>query len=72
MLALPARCRAADVVDAAAAIEVGVTGIRRYRVRPDSPNAERLVLGYGDLADPLIDDAVARLAGVVHDVAGAR
>jgi GntR family transcriptional regulator/MocR family aminotransferase len=33
------------------------------------PAPERLVLGYGDLADPLVDEAVSLLAAAVRDLA---
>ncbi|GAA5196017.1 PLP-dependent aminotransferase family protein [Microbacterium jejuense] len=66
VLDLPPGVRAADVVRAAEAHDLGLTDIRRYRVSPDAPAPERLVLGYGDLADPLVDEAVALLARVVQ------
>ena len=72
VLELPPGVRASDVVRAAEAHDLGLTDIRRYRVSPDAPAPERLVLGYGDLADPLLDEAVSLLAAVVHDVGSSR
>ncbi|WP_109208524.1 MULTISPECIES: PLP-dependent aminotransferase family protein [Microbacterium] len=72
VLDLPPGVRAADVVRAAEAHDLGLTDIRRYRVSPEAPAPERLVLGYGDLADPLVDEAVRLLARTVHDVGTAR
>ncbi|MEV5070047.1 PLP-dependent aminotransferase family protein [Microbacterium sp. LMI12-1-1.1] len=69
VLDLPPGVRAADVVRAGAAYDVALTDIRRYRVSPDVPAPERLVLGYGDLADPLVDEAVSLLAAAVRDLA---
>lgn len=69
VLDLPPGVRAADVVRAGASYDVALTDIRRYRVSPDVPAPERLVLGYGDLADPLVDEAVSLLAAAVRDLA---
>ncbi|MBD3942930.1 PLP-dependent aminotransferase family protein [Microbacterium sp. NEAU-LLC] len=71
VLDLPPGVRAVDVVRKAERHDVGLTDIRRYRVSPDAPAAERLVLGYGDLADPLVDEAVRLLAAVVREQAPA-
>ncbi|WP_341995833.1 PLP-dependent aminotransferase family protein [Microbacterium sp. LWH7-1.2] len=72
VLGLPRGVRAADVVRAAEPRDLGLTDIRRYRVSPDAPAPERLVLGYGDLADPLVDEAVRVLADSVREVGGSR
>ncbi|HEY9310050.1 MAG TPA: PLP-dependent aminotransferase family protein, partial [Microbacterium sp.] len=69
VLDLPPGVRAADVVHAGAAHDVALTDLRRYRVSPDVPAPERLVLGYGDLADPLVDEAVRLLGDAVREVA---
>jgi GntR family transcriptional regulator/MocR family aminotransferase len=69
VLDLPHGVRAADVVRAAASHDLGLIDIRRYRVFPDAPAPEQLVLGYGDLADPLVDEAVRLLAEAVRDAA---
>jgi GntR family transcriptional regulator / MocR family aminotransferase len=55
---------AAAVVRAAAALEVGLVDMRRYQVTP-STSSTRLVLGYGNLADARLGDAVERLASCV-------
>ncbi|WP_156253833.1 PLP-dependent aminotransferase family protein [Pseudactinotalea terrae] len=52
---------AADVVRAAAELDVGITDMRRYEAAP-SASSRRLVLGYGNLADGRLPDAVALLA----------
>lgn len=70
VLDLPGGVRAADVVRAGEARDVALTDIRRYRVSPDAPAPERLVLGYGDLADPLVDEAVRLLALCVREARG--
>lgn len=69
VLDLPPGVRATDVVRAGAAHDVALTDIRRYRVSPDAHAPERLVLGYGDLADPLVDEAVSLLAAAVREAA---
>jgi GntR family transcriptional regulator/MocR family aminotransferase len=69
VLDLPAGVRAADVVRFGAARDVALTDIRRYRVSPDAPAPEQLVLGYGDLADPLVEEAVSMLAAAVREAA---
>jgi len=72
VLDLPPGVRAADVVRVAERHDLGLTDIRRYRVSPEAPAPERLVLGYGDLADPLVDEAVRLLAAVVREAAPGR
>ena len=67
VLDLPAGVRAADVVRLGAVRDVALSDIRRYRVSPDAPAPEQLVLGYGDLADPLVEEAVALLAAAVRE-----
>lgn len=52
---------AAEVVRAAAARDVGLVDMRRYEVS-GSATSHRLVLGYGNLADARLPDAVTRLA----------
>ncbi|HLV55501.1 MAG TPA: hypothetical protein VKY71_08020, partial [Actinotalea caeni] len=54
---------AADVVRAAARLDVGLTDMRRYQVEP-APTSRRLVLGYGNLVDARLEEAVVRLAAV--------
>jgi GntR family transcriptional regulator/MocR family aminotransferase len=57
---------AADVVTAAAARGLRLVDLRTYQVDRREP-ANCLVLGYGNLADGAIDDAVAVLAAAVAD-----
>ncbi|GAA1994598.1 PLP-dependent aminotransferase family protein [Isoptericola halotolerans] len=65
VLDLPASAPdAAEVVRAAAAHDVGVVDLRRYQVRP-SARSRTLVLGYGNLVDARLEEAVARLASCV-------
>ena len=68
VLDLPPGIAAAPVVRAAAALDVAVADIRRYHAGGAPHPPERLVLGYGDLADPLVEEAVARLARAVRNV----
>jgi GntR family transcriptional regulator/MocR family aminotransferase len=56
---------AAHVVREAARREVTVVDLRRYQVRP-AARSTTLVLGYGNLADARVDEAVARLADAVR------
>ncbi|MCK0116399.1 PLP-dependent aminotransferase family protein [Isoptericola sp. S6320L] len=60
----PSAPDAADVVRAAAARDVGVVDLRRYQARP-AARSRTLVLGYGNLVDARLDEAVARLAACV-------
>jgi GntR family transcriptional regulator/MocR family aminotransferase len=59
---------AADVVRAAAARGVAVVDLRRYRATPGPSTT--LVLGYGDIPDARVDDAVAALAAAVRAAGG--
>jgi GntR family transcriptional regulator/MocR family aminotransferase len=65
LLELPAGSDAAAVVRRAAAAGVRVANLDTYRFL-DLPEAPGLVLGYGNLADHQVDDAVARLAAAVR------
>ncbi|MGC5168098.1 PLP-dependent aminotransferase family protein [Luteimicrobium sp. DT211] len=74
LLGLPAGTSADDVAAAAARREVTVAPVGRYRAagRPSSgttpgpgPGPDALVVGYGNLADARVDEAVARLAAAV-------
>ncbi|MBN0041594.1 PLP-dependent aminotransferase family protein [Cellulosimicrobium cellulans] len=56
---------AAAVVREAARREVTVVDLRRYQVRP-ADRSTTLVLGYGNLADARVGEAVARLADAVR------
>lgn len=61
---------AADVVRAAARLDVGLTDMRRYQVEP-APTSRRLVLGYGNLVDARLEEAVVRLAAAAAAGSGA-
>jgi GntR family transcriptional regulator/MocR family aminotransferase len=65
LLELPAGSDAAAVVRRAAAAGVRVANLDTYRFL-DLPEAPGLVLGYGNLADHQVDDAVARLAAAAR------
>ncbi|MGH3690748.1 MAG: PLP-dependent aminotransferase family protein [Microbacterium sp.] len=64
VLTLPSHARASVVVDAAAAEGLALTSLRRYTDRAD--RADALVLGYGNLDDALVEEAVARLATLIR------
>jgi len=72
LLGLPAGVRAVDVAAAAAEREVTVAPVSRYRAAGaassggDAPDA--LVVGYGNLADARVDEAVILLAAAVRSV----
>ncbi|CAM3714945.1 MocR-like pyridoxine biosynthesis transcription factor PdxR [Isoptericola cucumis] len=70
VLGLPDGVTAAAVVAAAAERDVAVGDLRRYRVTaspgPASPR-EALVVGYGNLADARVEEAVAGLAAAVRE-----
>ncbi|MCK9795162.1 PLP-dependent aminotransferase family protein [Isoptericola sp. 4D.3] len=70
VLGLPDGVPAAAVVRAAAARDVAVADLRRYRVTAAPQHAdvrgEALVVGYGNLADARLDEAVAGLAAAIR------
>ncbi|MFJ3472770.1 PLP-dependent aminotransferase family protein [Microbacterium maritypicum] len=68
VLAVPAGVVAADVVATGRAIGLALTPLTRYECI--HPQAEALVLGYGDLDDTLVEEAVARLATIIHAARG--
>ncbi|MFF2272888.1 PLP-dependent aminotransferase family protein [Agromyces sp. NPDC058136] len=68
VLALPPGVRANDVVGAAARLGVAVSDLARYRATAAAPSHEALVLGYGNLSDAVVDEAVARLARVIRSL----
>lgn len=70
VLALPTGVRATDVCAAAAELDVAVSDLARYRASSGTPTPEALVLGYGNLSDALVDEAVDRLARVIRTLAG--
>ncbi|MFF2622702.1 MocR-like pyridoxine biosynthesis transcription factor PdxR [Oerskovia jenensis] len=64
---LPDGIVAADVVREAARREVNVAAIERYRATAAGRGgSDRLVVGYGNLADARVEEAVARLAAAVR------
>jgi len=73
MLELPTGVAARDVRHAASALEVAVSDLARYRATATT-DADALVVGYGNLSDALVDEAVARLAAAIREaeVTGAR
>ncbi|WP_199424117.1 MocR-like pyridoxine biosynthesis transcription factor PdxR [Actinotalea solisilvae] len=60
---------AADVVRHAGERDVAVVDLRRYQVEA-AERSRTLVLGYGNLADARVDEAVARLAASVRAAGG--
>ncbi|MFB9308328.1 GntR family transcriptional regulator/MocR family aminotransferase [Agromyces hippuratus] len=69
VLDLPPGIDAGAVRRAAADAEIAVSELTGYRASGATPNVEALVIGYGNLSDALIDEAVARLAGVIRSLA---
>lgn len=69
VLALPPGVRAVDVSAAAAEHGIAVSDLARYRATGAETSPEALVLGYGNLSDALVNDAVARLARVIRSLA---
>ncbi|MEV7962898.1 PLP-dependent aminotransferase family protein [Oerskovia paurometabola] len=65
---LPDGVVATDVVREAALREVNVAAVERYRATAAGRDAgrDRLVVGYGNLADARVEEAVARLAAAVR------
>ncbi|MBM7478196.1 PLP-dependent aminotransferase family protein [Oerskovia jenensis] len=65
---LPDGIVATDVVREAALREVNVAAIERYRATAAGRDGgrDRLVVGYGNLADARVEEAVARLAAAVR------
>ncbi|WP_082462487.1 PLP-dependent aminotransferase family protein [Agromyces sp. Leaf222] len=70
MLELPPGVAARDVRHAASALEVAVSDLARYRATAvTEPGArDALVVGYGNLSDVLVDEAVARLAAAIRSI----
>ncbi|WP_448006508.1 MocR-like pyridoxine biosynthesis transcription factor PdxR [Agromyces bauzanensis] len=69
VLALPPGVRGADAAEAASALGVAVSALTRYRVSAAAATPEALVLGYGNLSDALVDEAVERLARGIRSLA---
>ncbi|WP_022892800.1 PLP-dependent aminotransferase family protein [Agromyces subbeticus] len=66
VLELPADVSASRVRDAASDLDVSVTDLTGYRASSATPMTEALVIGYGNLSDALVDEAVARLAQAIR------
>lgn len=66
VLELPPGVIASRVRDAASALEVSVTDLTGYRASGAAPTTEALVIGYGNLSDALVDEAVVRLARAIR------
>ena len=62
VLLLPPGVRGADAAATAGELGVAVSALSRYRASAASPTPEALVLGYGNLGDAVVDEAVTRLA----------
>ncbi|GAB3250804.1 MocR-like pyridoxine biosynthesis transcription factor PdxR [Kineosporia babensis] len=63
-LRLPRATVTQDVIRRANRLQLGLTDADRYRIRPDQNPA--LVVGFGNLRDNRVDEAVRRLARAVH------
>ncbi|MGI9823627.1 PLP-dependent aminotransferase family protein [Agromyces sp. Marseille-Q5079] len=66
MLELPHGVTGRAVRDAASALDVAVSDLNRYRATATGEIGEALVVGYGNLDDALVDEAVARLAAAIR------
>lgn len=62
VLELPRGVRGADAAAAAGDLGVAVSALERYRASAAQLSPAALVLGYGNLSDALVDEAVERLA----------
>lgn len=68
VLELPPGVVASEVRDAASALDLAVSDVTTYRVSSATPSPEALVVGYGNLSDALVDEAVERLARVIRSL----
>jgi GntR family transcriptional regulator/MocR family aminotransferase len=71
LLDLPAGTDAAAVVAEALRRDLQVYNLDEMRFQPD-PDAPAILVGYSNLTDAVVDEAVAVLAGVVRQVAARR
>ena len=62
VLGLPPNVRGTDAAATAGELGVAVSALSRYRASAASSTREALVLGYGNLGDAVVDEAVTRLA----------
>lgn len=66
VLRLPPGVMGSEVQAAAAASDLAVSALTRYRATAAAALPEALVVGYGNLSDSLVDEAVARLAALIR------
>ena len=71
VIQLPPGVRTADVIARARRRDLRLCDISDTRFEPD-PAESLLQVGYGNLADPLVGEAVAVLAGIIRETAAAR
>jgi GntR family transcriptional regulator/MocR family aminotransferase len=69
VLELPPGVTGVDARAAASALDVAVSDLTRYRVSSATSVPEALVVGYGNLSDVLVDEAVSRLARAIRSLA---
>lgn len=68
VLELPPGVTGAEARVAASDLGVAVTDLTRYRASSATSPPEALVVGYGNLSDALVDEAVARLARAIRSL----
>jgi GntR family transcriptional regulator/MocR family aminotransferase len=68
VLELPPGVSGVEARAAASAFDVAVSELTRYRASSATPVPEALVVGYGNLSDALVDEAVARLARAIRSL----
>ena len=69
VLELPPGVTGVDARAAASALDVAVSDLTRYRASSATSVPEALVVGYGNLSDVLVDEAVSRLARAIRSLA---
>jgi GntR family transcriptional regulator/MocR family aminotransferase len=68
MLELSGDIEATSVTEAARRRDLAVAPLERYTLSPPGPTRNRLVIGYGNILTPTIEQAVRRLSQAVADV----
>jgi GntR family transcriptional regulator/MocR family aminotransferase len=68
MLELSGDIEATSVTEAARRLDLAVAPLERYTLSPPGPTRNRLVIGYGNILTPTIEQAVRRLSQAVADV----
>jgi GntR family transcriptional regulator/MocR family aminotransferase len=68
VLELPPGVSGVEARAAASALDVAVSELTRYRASSATSVPEALVVGYGNLSDALVDEAVARLARAIRSL----